>query len=41
VRIAGSTLTCSRLDLAPACARLDDLGFDAVDVGALAGWAHV
>jgi len=41
MRIAGSTLTYSRLDLGAACRRLADMGFDTVDVGALAGWAHV
>jgi len=41
VRVAGSTLTYSRLDLAEACRGLAELGFDAVDVGAHAGWAHV
>jgi len=41
MRVAGSTLTYSRLDLGEACRRLADAGFDAVDVGAHAGWAHV
>ena len=37
MRIAGSTLTYSRLDLGAACRRLADMGFDTIDVGALAG----
>lgn len=41
MRVAGSTLLYSRLDLEAACDRLGQLGFDAVDVGMQEGWAHV
>ncbi|MFB6135734.1 MAG: sugar phosphate isomerase/epimerase family protein [Halobacteriaceae archaeon] len=39
--IAGSSLLYTRYDFPEACARLADAGFDAVDVGAIEGWAHV
>jgi sugar phosphate isomerase/epimerase len=39
--IAGSTLLYSRRSLAAACGRLAALGFEALDVGALSGWAHL
>lgn len=41
MRIAGSSLLRSNESFATACRRLEALGFDAVDVGAMAGWAHV
>jgi sugar phosphate isomerase/epimerase len=41
MRVAGSTLLYSRLSLAAACDRLASLGFDCVDLGAVAGWAHL
>lgn len=41
MRIAGSSLMCSRRGLSEACERVAALGFDAIDIGAMPGWAHV
>jgi sugar phosphate isomerase/epimerase len=41
VRIACSTLLFDDDPLEIACQRIADLGFEAVDVGARSGWAHV
>jgi sugar phosphate isomerase/epimerase len=41
MHVAGSSLLYSRHDLPTACERLAALGFDAVDLGAFEGWAHV
>jgi sugar phosphate isomerase/epimerase len=39
--VAGSTLLYTRFPLDEACQRLADLGFEAVDIGAIEGWAHL
>jgi sugar phosphate isomerase/epimerase len=41
MRVAASTLLHSRLSLDEACDRLRTLDVDAVDIGAMAGWAHL
>ena len=41
MRVAGSSLLHSKETFARACERLCALGFSAVDVGAMAGWAHI
>lgn len=41
MRVAGSSLLCSRLSFADACEHVAARGFEAVDIGAMAGWAHI